>query len=101
MDLFSLKSDFFKKLFAEKREPLRSFHAVRAEEQATDSIERGTLLVPIDTIVGTVGRYNDFDCCFRTRRQGDNPRLEGIIRAMEAGKDMLNKGANALGGLFR
>ena len=88
MAMLSLNSDLLKNLFSGKKCSLRSFHAVQRQEQAIDSVERGTMLVPIEKIVGTVGRYNDFDCEFRTKRQGDNPRLQGIIQAMQAGKSM-------------
>ncbi len=88
MAMFSLNSDLLKNLFGGKKCDLRSFHAVQQQEQAVDSVERGTKPVPIEKIVGTVGRYNDFDCEFRPRRQGDNPRLQGIIQAMQAGKSM-------------
>lgn len=88
MAMFSLNSDLLKNLFGARKCDLRSFHAVQQQEQAVDSIERGTMLVPIEKIVGTVGRYNDFDCEFRPKRQGENPRLQGIIKAMQAGKSM-------------
>jgi len=87
--MFSLNSDRLKQLFfGQKKEGLPSFDTVRQKEQAVDTIERGTSLVPIKKIVGTVGRYNDFDSEFRPRRHGDNPRLQGIIQAMQAGKSM-------------
>lgn len=88
MAMFSLNSDLLKNLFGRKKSVLRSFHAVQQQEQAVDSIERGSMPVSIEKIVGTVGRYNDFDCEFRPKRQDDNPRLEGIIQAMQAGKSM-------------
>jgi len=88
MAMFSLNSDLLKNLFGGKKCDLRSFHAVQQQEQAVDSIERGTMMVPIEKIVGTVGRYNDFDSEFRPRRQGNNPRLQGIIQAMQAGNSM-------------
>jgi hypothetical protein len=81
-----LNSDALKKLFSGKKGELRSFHAVREQEKARDCIERGTSMVPISKIVGTVGRYNDFDGRFRPKRQSDNPRLLGVMQAMQAGQ---------------
>ncbi len=83
-----LNSDSIKRLLGGKRGELRSFHAVREQEQARDCIERGTSMVPISKIVGTVGRYNDFDGRFRPKRQGDSPRLSGILQAMREGKSL-------------
>ncbi len=67
---------------------LRSFDDVKDAEGAVDSIDRGERFVPLDKIVGTVGRYNDFDKQFRPRRKGNNPRLDGIIKAMQTGKSI-------------
>ncbi|HHD56269.1 MAG TPA: hypothetical protein ENK89_01140, partial [Desulfobulbaceae bacterium] len=83
-----MNSDSIKRLLGGKRGELRSFHAVREQEQARDCIERGTSMVPISKIVGTVGRYNDFDGRFRPKRQGDSPRLLGIMQAMREGKGL-------------
>lgn len=86
--MFSLDSDRLKKILGGKKEELRSFHAVREQEQARDCVERGTRVVPIAKIVGTVGRYNDFDGQFRPKRGGDNPRLLGVMQAMQEGKSL-------------
>jgi len=67
---------------------LRSFEEVRRRERARQSVDRGVQMVDLDRIVGTVGRYNDFDARFRPRRSGDNPRLQGIMDAMRAGREM-------------
>jgi hypothetical protein len=87
--MFSLSSDLFKKLLGASgggRNRLVSFHDARQREQAEDCIDRGTRMVPIEKIVGTVGRYNDFDGQFRPRKQGGSPRLLGIMEAMRAGQ---------------
>ncbi len=66
-----------------------SFNDRQEEEEAYEAIERGTLLVPLEKIVGSVGRYHDFDKQFRTQHtpKGDE-RLAAIIEAMRAGKLM-------------
>jgi uncharacterized ParB-like nuclease family protein len=87
--MFSLSSDLFKKLLGASgggRNRLVSFHDARQREQAEDCIDRGTRMVPIEKIVGTVGRYNDFDGQFRPRKQSDSPRLLGIMEAMQTGQ---------------
>ncbi len=64
-----------------------NFTARQKKEEAYEAIERGTLEVPIDRIVGSVGRYHDFDHQFKTssHRHRDE-RLEGILNALRAGK---------------
>jgi len=71
-------------------ENLRSFNTRQEKEEAYEAIERGTLMVPLEKIVGSVGRYHDFDNQFRghSQRQGQDERLKGIIKAMKAGKNM-------------
>jgi hypothetical protein len=80
--------NFLKNIFTCKERKLRLFNAVQEQEQAVDTVERGTMRVPIKKIVGTVGRYNDFDSEFRPIRNKSNPRLSGIIKAMRRGKSM-------------
>jgi uncharacterized ParB-like nuclease family protein len=66
-----------------------SFNDRQEQEEAYEAIERGTLLVPLDQIVGSVGRYHDFDRQFRaTHSPKGDERLQGIIEAMRAGKMM-------------
>lgn len=89
--MFSLSSDLFKKLLGgvgSGRDRLVSFHDARQREQAEDCVDRGTRMVPVAKIVGTVGRYNDFDGQFRPRKQGDSPRLLGIMEAMQSGQSL-------------
>lgn len=64
------------------------FNARQAEEEAYEAIERGTLMVPLEKIVGSVGRYHDFDNQFRTHSHAVDERLKGIITAMKEGKNL-------------
>lgn len=64
----------------------RSFNKRQEKEEAYETIKRGTSMVALDKIVGSVGRYHDFDKQFRTRSGRRDERLEGIISAMKAGK---------------
>ncbi|MEE4136122.1 MAG: ParB N-terminal domain-containing protein [Desulforhopalus sp.] len=65
-----------------------SFNDRQEQEEAYEAIERGTLLVPLERIVGSVGRYHDFDKQFRTHPAKSDERLQAIIEAMRAGKVM-------------
>ncbi len=77
----SLPYDLFRAFFPEQDEP-RRFDDAREEEQATKIVDRGAGSVPIEQIIGTVGRYRDFDGTFRARNRGGEARFQGIIRAM-------------------
>ena len=63
-----------------------NFEKVRTAEQAFESIDRGTLLVPINKIVGSVGRYHDFDAHFRPKGYDSDERLHDIMKKMREGR---------------
>ena len=65
---------------------LKSFKEVQEQEAAFDTRDRGTRVVPLDRIVGSVGRYHDFDERFRMRSHLPADRLEEIKNKMRAGK---------------
>ena len=71
-----------------KETPESSFNLRQQQEGAWDAVERGTLMVSQEKIVGSVGRYHDFDREFKVRRQSHrrSERLEGILRAMRNGR---------------
>ena len=66
----------------------RSFNTRQEKEEAYESVKRGTSMVPLEKIVGSVGRYHDFDNQFRSGGGKGDPRLESIIEAMKSGKAM-------------
>lgn len=72
----------------EPAKELQCFDTVQNSEQAFESIDRGVQTVPLEKIVGTVGRYHDFDKRFRPRRKEYSSRLQGILKAMVAGRPM-------------
>ncbi len=72
---------------SDKENP-HSFNIRRDKEEAYESIKRGTSMVPLDKIVGSVGRYHDFDNQFKTKSTRTDERLESILTAMKAGKKM-------------
>jgi len=65
-----------------------SFNSRQEREKAYESIERGTLLVPLERIVGSVGRYHDFDSRFRTHTRHIDERQQNIINALKKGKKL-------------
>jgi hypothetical protein len=65
---------------------LKSFKEAQEQEAAYDTRDRGTRLVPLDRIVGSVGRYHDFDERFRIRPHLPADRLKKIKSNMRAGK---------------
>ena len=65
-----------------------SFNTRQEQEEAYEAIERGTLMVPLEKIVGSVGRYHDFDNQFRTQSHNFDERQKSIIAAMKEGKNL-------------
>ncbi len=63
-----------------------SFNSRQEKEEAYEAIERGTLMVPLERISGSVGRYHDFDSQFRTHTARVDERQRNIIDAMRDGK---------------
>lgn len=67
---------------------LQSFDERQETEKAYTSIKRGTSQVPLDRIVGSVGRYHDFDSQFKPRAPEKDERQEAIVKLMQAGKTL-------------
>jgi len=65
-----------------------NFNSRREKEEAYESVKRGTSMVPLAKIVGSVGRYHDFDNQFKTDSIRVDDRLKSILTAMKAGKNM-------------
>lgn len=72
----------------QQEENLCNFSVRQEKEEAYEAVERGTLMVPLEKIVGSVGRYHDFDNQFKTHRHTKGERLEGILKAMRKGKQL-------------
>lgn len=72
----------------EKADQSASFSDRQEQEEAYEVVERGTLQIPLDKIVGSVGRYHDFDYQFRTHTREMDERQKGIMKAMKAGKNL-------------
>ena len=65
---------------------LKSFKEVQEQEAAFATRDRGVRMIPLDRIVGSVGRYHDFDEHFRIRPHLPAERLEKIKSKMRTGR---------------
>src|SRR5688500_11567360 len=67
---------------------LLSFDHVRRELAANNRLQRGTRVVEDDEIVGSVGRWRDFDRSFLPARASVGQRWKRIDRAFQRGEDL-------------
>jgi len=67
---------------------LLSFDNVRRELVANNRRYRGTRVVEVDEIVGSVGRWRDFDRSFLPARASVGKRWKHIDRAFQRGEDL-------------
>src|SRR5262245_33333619 len=69
---------------------LMSYEEVYRHLHASGRSDRGLEDVPLDSIVGSVGRYSDFTRSFLPRRENDEERWARVMaRATEAGLDAM------------
>ncbi len=80
------KVDGFKKQ-PKKNQP-KSFTEKQMAEEAVDRRDLGIKNVSLQKIVGSVGRYNDFDSKFRKKRDREPYRQKRVKEAMEIGKPL-------------
>ena len=81
--------DFMKKLWPGKRDSeAKCFRENQECEGAFDHIDRGICSVPLSQIVGSVGRYHDFDSQFKLKDHVPPDRLISIKKAMREGKSL-------------
>ena len=67
---------------------LLSFDDVRRERVANNRLYRGTRVVEVDEIVGSVGRWRDFDRSFLPTRASVGEKWKRIDRAFQKGEDL-------------
>ncbi|MFZ7125450.1 MAG: Lrp/AsnC ligand binding domain-containing protein [Desulfobacterales bacterium] len=72
--------------FQKPPDEVKSFCENQESESAFDTIDRGTQFVPLDRIVGSVGRYHDFDSRFRPKNHLPTDRYQGIRNAFKEGR---------------
>ena len=66
-----------------KSNQLLSYDEVAEKLNLRARTERGTRMIPVDAIVGSVGRYTDFTRTFLPRRANDEQRWARVKAAME------------------
>ncbi|THB80754.1 MAG: transcriptional regulator [Desulfobacteraceae bacterium] len=77
--------DFFKKLFAsseDDQDHVSSFNEKQAEEEDIEFVDHGVMMVSVERVIGSVGKYHDFDSQFRPKRHVSAKRFNDIKRAM-------------------
>src|SRR5919106_423861 len=67
---------------------LLSFDDVRREHATNNRLHRGSRVVEVDQIVGSVGRWRDFDRSFLPARASIGERWKRIDRAFQRGEDL-------------
>ncbi len=65
---------------------IKNFKEEQQRQAAYDSRVRGVRTVALDRIVGSVGRYQDFDSQFRLKKRLPSERLQRIKKAMREGR---------------
>ena len=92
MGILSLYSAFSKLLFGSKsektKEELKSFERNRRAEEAVEKRDLGLRPVPVQKIVGSVGKYHEFDSRFRLKDDHEPYRLKHIKEAMRIGNPL-------------
>lgn len=71
-----------------RKSTAKRFVEDQQREAAYDSRLRGIRTVPLDRIVGSVGRYQDFDDHFRPKPHVPSERLLQIVEAMRNGRPL-------------
>jgi DNA-binding Lrp family transcriptional regulator/uncharacterized ParB-like nuclease family protein len=67
---------------------VKSFKVQQKKEAAFDTRDRGIRTVELKRIVGSVGRYQDFDKRFRFKRGVHSDRLQWIREALRQGRSL-------------
>jgi nucleotide-binding universal stress UspA family protein len=74
--------------FTGKSADLLQFEEVRRKLRASGTVNRGLHDIPLDAIVGSVGRYGDFTRSFLPRRDSDAERWARVQRMMTGAKGL-------------
>ena len=67
---------------------LLSYEEVHRQLKLEGAVERGLHRIPLDAIVGSVGRYSDFTRTFLPRREGMEERWARIRALLERGEEL-------------
>jgi len=74
--------------FHRKEAHVKSFNEAQEKEGAFDMRDLGIQKIPVDKIVGSVGRYQDFDSKFRMMKHLSRERLDSVKKFMQEGKPL-------------
>ena len=81
--------EWLKRMFRTRADSeARCFREDQAFEGAFDHVDRGTCTVALNQIVGSVGRYHDFDSQFKLKGHMPPDRLISVKRAMRQGRTL-------------
>ena len=67
---------------------VKSFNDQQKKEAAFEARDRGVRTVPMSRIIGSVGRYQDFDSRFKFKHSTPSERLQWITEAMRQGRPL-------------
>ncbi|MCD4720164.1 MAG: ParB N-terminal domain-containing protein [Desulfobacula sp.] len=85
-------SNFFKNLFSSKEDEaenhVSSFNEQHAQEEDVGLLDHGIKTIDLEKIIGSVGKYYDFDSQFRPKKHVSDKRFTGIKKAMRDGKSL-------------
>ena len=71
-----------------KSTQLLSYDDVAEKLNLQIRVERGLQNIPLDAVIGSVGRYTDFTRTFLPRKSNDKQRWAGVKAAMESGEGL-------------
>ncbi len=84
--------NFFKNLFSSKQSEadnhVSSFNDQPEKYEDVEFIDHGVKTIDLGEIIGSVGKYYDFDSKFRPKRHVSDKRFADIKRAMRVGKPL-------------
>lgn len=76
----------FLSLIEKKKEThINSFNEQQEKEGKVEFIDHGVMTVEIEKIIGSVGKYHDFDSQFRPKKHISSKRFNEIKKAMRSG----------------
>jgi len=82
--------NFLKNLFSSKKDEAKnhisSFNEQQAQEEDVQFIDHGVKTIDLEHIIGSVGKYHDFDSQFRPKKHVLGKRFLDIKKAMRDGK---------------
>ncbi len=85
-------TNFFKNLFSSKENEaqnhISSFNEQKTHEEDVQFIDHGIKTIDLDHIIGSVGKYHDFDSQFRPKKHVLEKRFSDIKKAMRDGKPL-------------